>query len=305
MLRRLIQQALIGVVRPYVAAELPGWGPVYSSLIGTYKRDAFWSNAPTRRGRNKFFGFECEFDLRLWADRQAFFLGRWYDLPTQLLARAVGGGTIVDIGANRGDFAMAAAAMFPEGRVIAFEPNPNISLVLKRDLADNHITNVEVRECALGDREESLRLHVPFANSGSASFGGFVAEGFTTQALPVRVGDDELRDVDPDFIKIDVEGFELKALKGLRQTIERAKPIIETELMEENLARCGTSRKEVESFMCDLGFKGFGMDLARNGSDHELRLGKLGTTWDAVWLPAGVDPNSLRASTKDLRQFKP
>jgi FkbM family methyltransferase len=299
MLRYIAQRALIMTVRPYVLAELPGWGPLYTSLIGTFRRERLWAGAGKVRSRNKLFGYETEHDLSLWADRQAYFLGRWYDLPTQLLALAVRGNTIVDIGANRGDFSLAVASMQPNARVIAFEPNPTIAAVLRGDLLNNGVSNVEVRECALGEKLDKLTLHVPFTNSGSASFGGFVAEGYKVE-VPVRVGDEELRDFHADLIKIDVEGFELKTLRGLQKTIERCQPVIETELTEDNLARCGTSRSEVEQFMESLGYCGYGMALDRAGLHHELKLVNLGNTWDAVWLPDGVDPSQIKASTKGL-----
>ena len=303
MLRRIAQEAIIGVVRPYVSAELPGWGRVYSALVGSFTRDAFWKDAPKRTARNKLFGYESEWDLSKWADRQAFFLRRWYDLPTQLLTLAVRADTIVDIGANRGDFALSAAAMDPGARIIAFEPNPNIAAVLRQDLQRNSIRNVEVRECALSDQEDTLTLCVPFLNSGSASFGGFVGDGYEVK-VPVRIGDDELAGVDPGLIKIDVEGFELRALKGLRKTIERAQPIIETELMEDNLARCQTSSEEVTEFMRSLGYQGFGMELRREGREHRLALVELGATWDAVWLPKNADPAAISASTAELRTLR-
>lgn len=299
MFRTVVQQAAIRFARPYVRAELPGWGKVYSGLVGSFRRDAFWSNAGKVRSRNKLFGFESEWDLRLWADRQSFFLGRWYDMPTQLLALAIQGKTIIDIGANRGDFSLAAAAMNPDSQVIAFEPNPIIATILRDDLERNGIKNVEVRQCALADEVGTLTLCVPFGNSGSASFGGFVGDGYEV-TVPVHVGDDELRDLEPDFIKIDVEGFELKTLMGLEKTIERSKPVIETELMEDNLARCQTSSREVAAFMRSVGYEGYGMDLKRDGRRHVLRLTELGTTWDAVWLPKGTDPAAITASSKDL-----
>jgi FkbM family methyltransferase len=303
MLQKLAQRALIRSVRPYVAAELPAWGSVYAAMIGSYKRDSFWSDAPIVRGRNKLFGFESEYDLRRWADRIGFFLGRWYDLPSQLLICAVRGKVIVDIGANRGEFSLAAAAMDPTAKVIAFEPNPTIASILKRDLRHNGIVNVDVRECGLGDRTEVLTLHVPFVNSGSASFGGFESDGFVIKDVPVRVADEELAGTKPHLIKIDVEGFELKVLKGLTKTIKASRPIIETELMEENLARCQTSRQDVEQFMAGLGYRGFGMALRRNGREHELKLIEIGNTWDVVWLPDELSPDKLHASTRGLRSF--
>lgn len=304
-MRKVLQRALIKVVRPYIRAEKAGWGRIYVWMIGCYERDAFWSDAPTISSRNKFFGFEIEYDLRHWADRSAFFLGRWNDLESQLLLCALRPNTVVDIGANRGEFSLAASSLNPSANIIAFEPNPNIASILKRDLERNSITNIELRECGLSDEEAVLTLHVPYVNSGSASFGGFQSDGYEISRIPVHTGDEELNGIEPDFIKIDVEGYELRVLRGLRQTIERTRPIIEIEVLDENLARCQTSRRDIENFMSDLGYRGFGMELQKIGRERELRLVDEAAGCDMIWLPDTVPPGSIHASTKDLRKFSP
>ena len=297
---RWTQRALLRLAQPYVRRELPKWASVYDLLIGSFQRDRFWSDAPIVRGRNKYFGFECDYDLSRWADRMTFVLGRWNDLAEQLLHHAVNAKTVVDIGANRGEFTMAAAAMKPDAKVIAFEPNPAMSAILKADLERNSIENVELNEFALSDRNETLTLHVPYVNAGSASFGGFESEGYTIKA-PVRVGDEVLAGAKPDLIKIDVEGFELRVVNGLKDVIAAAQAIIATEFFAENLERCGTSTDELRALFSDLAYQGFGLSVTRRGAHHELKLG--GEHTDVVWLPSHVEPQTLHASTRDLQRL--
>lgn len=291
------QRLRLALARAYVSRELPGWSSVYNILVGSFERDNLWKNAPTVDGRNKYFGYKCAYDLARWANRQTYVLGRWNDLPTQLVLRALKPKIILDIGANRGEFTLAAASMHPEARVISFEPNPAMLEILKHDLHRNHIDNVEVREYALGDQAGTFPLHVPRVNSGSASFGGFESEGYTVE-VPVQIGDDVLTAA--DLIKIDVEGFEVRALKGLEQLIRTSQPVIVTEYFSENLKRCGTSLEELTEFVTGLGYRGFGMDTVRRGMAHELRLGAMVDGTDAVWLPSHME--RLTASSKDLRR---
>ena len=98
----------------------------------------------------------------------------------------------------------------------------------------------------MSDRNETLTLHVPYVNAGSASFGGFESEGYTIKA-PVRVGDEVLAGAKPDLIKIDVEGFELRVVNGLKDMIAAAQPIIATEFFAENLERCGNIYRRATS----------------------------------------------------------
>src|SRR5947208_1529536 len=121
--RRLV----IALVRPYIWHELPGWGKIYAAFIGDYKRNWLWNDFGQRAIREKHTGHLLTLDLAHWADRATFFLGRWYDLPTQLLIRDLlePGDTVVDVGANRGNFALVASSLVGlTGKVICFEPNP-------------------------------------------------------------------------------------------------------------------------------------------------------------------------------------
>lgn len=296
----LSQRARLAFAKSYVARELPGWSRVYRKLIGGYERDDQWTQAPTVRSRNKYFGFESDFDLSSWSGRQSYVLGRWIELPAQLLLYAVKAKTILDIGSNRGEFALAAAAIDPGAKIISFEPNPNIVAIFQEDIARNHISNIELRPYGLSDRDSTLSLHVPFDNSGAASFGGADTEAYVVE-VPVHVGDDVLGDVSPDLIKIDVEGFEGRVVKGLEKLIARCRPIIISEFCPVTLGRCGSSPDELKAYMETLGYRGFGMGIRRTGlMDFELALEGVDT--DMAWLPNHIQPEEIRASTRDLKR---
>lgn len=285
---------IIALVRPYVWAELPLWGKLYEWFV---KCDKHWESAPTLRAINKYHGYERDFDLSKWPDRLTFFLGRWYDLPAQLMIKALAPKLVIDVGANRGEFTLAAAATAE--RVISFEPNPSVAAILKADLFHNGIRNVTLHEVGLGDRDESLTLHVPDYNTGSASFGGFEARGEKIGNIPVRIGDEILEGENPDLIKIDVEGFETRAIRGMRRMIEAAKPVIITEVVDDHLKRCGSSIQELIQLMSSLGYTGHGIGTHRSGRTHKLVLGV--KSHDIVWLPSGRSTQEFRATTADLK----
>lgn len=144
------------------------------------------------------------------------------------------GGTFVDIGANVGNHSLFAGLFLKAGRVIPFEPN--------RLAYDLLVNNMLVN--GLRDRVDLSKLGVGLSDEQS---GGFAMEkrrrnlgGAKMLAgegdLDVYRADDLLSEVEPDFIKIDVEGMEIKVISGLSGILERCRPILMIEVDIENEA---------------------------------------------------------------------
>ena len=217
-IRVAFQNVAIGLGRPYISRELPGWGHVYSHLVGSYQRNWLWKGAGERTIRDKRNQYLVTLDLEWWADRLAFFLGRWSDLGTLSLIDAVAkpGDVVIDIGANRGFFALAASrAVGSAGRVVCFEPNPACTRQIRRECEKNEIANIEIRDCALGKERARLTLSVPTINSGEATLGRTQYADVETIDVDVEVGDEQLATLSPTVIKIDVEGFECEVVDGI------------------------------------------------------------------------------------------
>ncbi len=131
---------------------------------------------------------------------------------------------VYDAGANVGFYTLLAARSVPVGgHVCAFEPVPRNVRYLERHVQLNALRNVVVWPVALADIGGEER----FASEGSAHEGRLDSGGPETVRVAVI---DEItaagRAPDPDLIKIDVEGAELRLLSGSRHTIERARPTI-------------------------------------------------------------------------------
>ncbi|ABE49032.1 FkbM family methyltransferase [Methylobacillus flagellatus] len=135
--------------------------------------------------------------------------------------------TSLDIGANIGNHALVIADY--SRHLIAFEPVDFIFQVLKVNVEQNNVKNAEVVNVGLSDVDQEMEIFIPDnANLGSSSLEVMEGDG---QRLKVRtlIGDEYLaqRQVNQvDFIKMDVEGHEVPALKGLKHTIQQHQPLL-------------------------------------------------------------------------------
>jgi FkbM family methyltransferase len=129
----------------------------------------------------------------------------------------------LDIGANLGVFSLRMAPLLRKGKVIAFEPNPLIRTLFSRSVHLNGLSGlVQVHELGASDKDEQLVLSVPDAHAGGASVVP-VGSGTKGHVIEVRRLDGLLADLPRfDIAKIDVEGHELSALRGMTALLGRS-----------------------------------------------------------------------------------
>ena len=291
MLKSVAQSIIIATARPYISRELPGWGKIYE-LIDRNTRGWLWNPAPVKTIRARPHGYLMSLNLSGWTDRFAFFLGRWHDLATQLLMSAVihPGDTVVDIGANRGMFALVASSLVSKsGRVICYEPNPDCVATLRREVSANRIENLDLRPYALGNRDEELILSIPLSDHDQAtlSVNAFSNDAVRKVKSKVAIGDQELKAFSPSVIKIDVEGFEFNVIRGLADTIDRCHPLIIMEINPPLLRSCDTSLQEITEEMTKHHYKAFKIGLTKSNGQHNLKISPMiddRRYCDAVWI---------------------
>jgi FkbM family methyltransferase len=143
---------------------------------------------------------------------------------TALFERLVGPGAVVfDLGAHIGYYTLLAATLVgARGRVLAFEPNPGNLKHLRRHVKMNRLDNTEVLAMAAGATPGVAK----FAR-GTGSGTGRLDLGGSLE-VPVTSVDRAASEqgLVPNFLKIDVEGAEVELLRGAKQTLASARPII-------------------------------------------------------------------------------
>jgi FkbM family methyltransferase len=178
---------------------------------------------------------------------------------------------VIDVGAHAGQFTKLFARLAPKGFVYAFEPGSYARAILRTAVRLNRLRNVAILPLALGERSGVAILTVPVKRSGSYGFGlAHLAGGNETAAEIEAVGVATLDDAVMAlgigrlaFIKADIEGYELRLVRGARDTLRRFKPALLLEVDEPRLVRAGDRMEELWSELEALGYHAYEASVER------------------------------------------
>ena len=208
-------------------------------LIGKYKLNI------------KINNFIFEIDIRESIERKTYFI-REYEKKRMdqlhFLSNKINSEILVDIGANIGFYSILFSDQFDQ--IYSFEPNKRNFKVLKKNIDNNKLKNIQIFNFGLGENKEFL-----IGNSNSKGE-LFQTSGFSInkdnkkgEKVSVQKGDEVLHFKNKTItIKIDVEGFEFFVLKGLKSTLVNNLCILQIEIW-------GKNYDEVHKFLNSLNYK--------------------------------------------------
>ena len=162
----------------------------------------------------------------------------------------------LDVGANIGLHTLfMAKRVAPVGQVLAFEPSPKNFSRLKEHVEKNHLENVRIFPLAVGDRRGTGFFHENLNDSSRSHF----SDGGPGLAIEIVRLDDICRSEGVrqiDFLKMDVEGFEMRALEGAEPLFSAGScDVLQIELDPNNLARQASQQNKVASWLVDRGYR--------------------------------------------------
>ena len=200
-----------------------------------------------------------------------------------LMHRDLSGATILDIGANFGVYSYyMSKAAGPDGRLLAFEPQPELGVHLDAVKETYHLNNLTIVKQGLSSSSRILKMRRSAPGSGGASFHYESAKNLEELDVPVTTIDEyfSAKGNSPiSFIKCDVEEHELEVFRGGEQTLLKYMPTLLFECHDTE-----ATGGELFSYLTSLGYDGFfffvtpadHQSLLRNNKGKYLHYSKFG-----------------------------
>lgn len=233
-----------------------------------------------------------------------------FELLEELAMRGPRGGIFVDAGANVGTHSVYFAKFLCD-HVVAIEPHPALCKILRRNLEANRLSNYTIVQKAVAQERWLGKLvpaEVGFAEDSQRNRVLELADGEQASESEDLVATDSLDhlldELRPElggrrvtFLKLDIEGMELDALKGARNLLASHKPqlAVEANTLEE--------RSAVSSFLADFGYREVGQFVGTptfhfiDPSVHLVRPER--------WSLAAREAHRLELATRDIANVVP
>jgi FkbM family methyltransferase len=183
---------------------------------------------------------------------------------------------IIDVGAHAGQFTKLFSALVPEGHVYAFEPGGYASSILKKVIRLHRLKNVTHVNKGLGKQHKKENLNIPLKQSGSLGFGlshignntqdvrATISEIIEIIMLDTFAENENLEKI--NFIKVDIEGWEMQLLLGAKSIIQKWHPILTLEVNRLLMERAEDTPEQLWKFLSDSGYEIFRLFYDENNN---------------------------------------
>lgn len=166
--------------------------------------------------------------------------------------------TIIDCGGNIGLYSLNLAKIYPNASIHAFEPLDFNFQIFRKNIKLNNFENISLNKKGVGEEKGAFEIKFGNKKSGASIYvDEFNSDG--KEEIQVLKLDDyciENNIESIDILKIDVEGGELKVLKGAQNILSNSKKcLVIVEVIEKHLKAAGDDGKSLFEFMQSLGFK--------------------------------------------------
>ena len=219
--------------------------------------------------------------------QQLFWYGYYEKELGILLKRLVKANDVfLDIGANIGYFSLLAAAVSSSSRVISFEPVHKLFQELNANISINNIKNIMPVNAAVGEinEEKEIFLSAP-DNLGMSSFQEPENYSGKKEKVTVIAIDDWFKTsglTKIDIIKLDVEGSELAALKGMHEVLQKQGPALIIEINPDTLSMFSLTPFDICHYLNQLNFDGF--IIGENGGLQGLYQNEIKKTMNVLFI---------------------
>ncbi len=199
----------------------------------------------------------------------------------------------IDIGAHYGYYTLLAHKRYPKSKIIAFEPVPENFEILKRNVELNQISNAELYNLAVSNKDGLARFNVAEASSKSGFYESPLAK--TCKEIEVRTVclDSLFKETPhvPTVVKIDTEGHEPYVLQGMKRLLKECEDIrLIIEFNPKCLRKADYTPEQFLEEVFQFGFELYAID------DNSRMIYKMGPEHFQKWadyLPGGDENSSI------------
>ncbi|MBU2758863.1 FkbM family methyltransferase [Acidithiobacillus sulfurivorans] len=188
---------------------------------------------------------------------------QWEPIITKFFRRTVKKGfRVIEIGSNIGYFTtIAAKQVGPDGKVYAFEANPDVYKICKNNIELNGLNNiVNIKNIAISDKKGTVKFQKFTRHQGNSTIvSADLLTEYSEEIESITVTTDALDQLLPseriDFIKIDAEGSERLIFSGMEALLKNNNQVkILCEFFPERLIQAKVNPEEFIDYISSLGF---------------------------------------------------
>jgi FkbM family methyltransferase len=221
----------------------------------------FYYDPRDMRGPSFHFGYDLE----------KGFLNYESENRDELLSSLPKNGVLYDIGANIGLYSVYAALKRKDIKIIGFEPDETVYNCISKTIKSFPDQEIKIFKKGVGLKNETLKLYHSSVNDGGHSFAVRDDEDekqyIGYEEVEVVNLDDFIKSNNlpmPDVVKIDVEGFELEVLSGMKKTLEETAPVLMVESNNQDII----DEVGIWSFLNSLK----GLEISAHGPDNKEKV---------------------------------
>jgi FkbM family methyltransferase len=219
--------------------------------------------------------------------RQLFWYGCYEKELGDLLKKMLRPNDVfIDIGANIGYFSLLSATISPSIKVISFEPVKDLFQKMRENFSINKTKNIVAINAAAGEINEQGELFLSAPdNLGMSSFQQPENYSGRKEKVELVAIDDWFRTsglTKIDLVKLDIEGSELAALKGMRMVLEEQRPALIVEINPETLWLFGLKPLNIYNYLNQFNFDGF--LISENGVLQHLNSSEISQTVNVLFI---------------------
>ncbi len=235
--------------------------------------------------------FRLIVNVEEWIQQHIFFFGV-YDVPgINYIKRTLKPGDVfIDIGANIGTYSISASGCLDKemgGTIYAFEPVSSIYKRLIDNIELNQVDNILPNKLGIIDDNKTINLYLSSnENLGMSSiFHHDTESGEVEKVEAIRLDDfiseNNIKKV--DLVKIDIEGAEIFALKGMVETLKKFTPILLVEISQNVLEGNNVSGEDIFNFMRNIGYSPYCIKETGELFPFDIETGEFRTNY--VFVP--------------------